>query len=94
LRNIPYIAALRFSAVMVSVQNKFNFQNPTGDNPNGIASFSPGLAAPADYPGSRFKLFSTPTGLNHRATLFDATLSGLFSLSRLTQRSRFASTLG
>jgi hypothetical protein len=79
---------------MVSVQNNFSFQNPTGDNPNGIASFSPGLAAPADYPGSTIKIFSTPTGLNHRTYKFYTTLSGLFSLSRLTQRSRFASKLG
>ena len=48
----------------------------SAENPNGIPSFSPGLAR-SDYPGSSSKKSSTPTGLHHYPLPWDSTPSEL-----------------
>ena len=53
-----------------TIQKISIFKIQLTDNPNGIASFSPGLAAQSTTLGQPFKTFSTPSGLNRPANKF------------------------
>jgi hypothetical protein len=74
---------------------QFNLGAASSFNPKGIVSYSPGLAAPAAYPGKSCRRDLNPNGVVARLHCDKATTPlGLVPFVSSTQGSSFLATLG
>ena len=77
--------------------SRFGHAVAPSENPNGIPSFSPGLAARADYPGSRpLNILIKSEGLasHPHSTTLTQLLQSCLHFATVTQRSHCAATPG